>query len=193
MIKWFSALGIIVVDPFFYRQSQCNVKTPSDSVFEAAVHKQRNAVQQLSTSTRTEPNFLTSESFPWLWGVSKCVWHQSSASNASNSESSKIFSFLPLCRSSTSKWLLLKRRNHSRHVLSLWATSPYVHKSIRWASAEIFFKFRYVDRCPSLLCEIFDLPISTSTYSTNYVSQNGGSKVINLILVIQTLKFCGLV
>ena len=27
--------------------------------------------RRLSASTRTEPNFLASESFPWLWGVSK--------------------------------------------------------------------------------------------------------------------------
>ena len=61
----FSALGIIVVNPFFVAGHKCDVKTSSDSVFEAAVHKQRNAVQQLSASTRTEPNFLVSESFPW--------------------------------------------------------------------------------------------------------------------------------
>ena len=44
--------------PIFRRRSQYDVKTPSDSVFEAAVHKQRNAVQHLSASTRTEPDFL---------------------------------------------------------------------------------------------------------------------------------------
>ena len=52
--------------PIFPYRSQCDVKNPSDSVFEEAVHKQRNAVQHLSASTRTEPNFLASESFPWL-------------------------------------------------------------------------------------------------------------------------------
>ena len=40
---WFFVLGIIVVDPFFIA-SQCDVKTPSDSVLG---------------------------SYPWLWGVSK--------------------------------------------------------------------------------------------------------------------------
>ena len=55
----------------FRRRSQCDVKTPFDSVFETAAHKQRNAVRYLSASTRTEPNFLASESFPWFWGVSK--------------------------------------------------------------------------------------------------------------------------
>ena len=33
---------------------------------------------------------------------SSCAWHESSASNASNSEYSKMFSFPPPCRSSTS-------------------------------------------------------------------------------------------
>ena len=47
--------------PIFRRRSQCNVKTPSDSVFKAAVHKQRNAIQHFSASTRTEPNFLAFE------------------------------------------------------------------------------------------------------------------------------------
>ena len=51
--------------PIFRCRSQCHVKTSSDSGFEAAVHKQRNIVQHLSASTRTEPNFLASESFPW--------------------------------------------------------------------------------------------------------------------------------
>ena len=52
--------------PIFRRRSQCGVKTPFDFVFEAALYKQRNAVQHLSALTRTEPNFLASESFPWL-------------------------------------------------------------------------------------------------------------------------------
>ena len=37
--------------PIFRRQSQCNVKTLSDSVFDTVVHKQRNAVQHLSVHT----------------------------------------------------------------------------------------------------------------------------------------------
>ena len=41
--------------PIFRPRSQCDVKTPSDSVFEVAVHKQRNTVQHLSASTRTDP------------------------------------------------------------------------------------------------------------------------------------------
>ena len=49
--------------------SQCDKNTVSDSVFEAAVHNQRNAVQHLSASTRTETNFLATELFQWLWGV----------------------------------------------------------------------------------------------------------------------------
>ena len=57
--------------PIFRCRSQWNIKTPSGSVFEAAVHKQRNAVQHLLPSTRTEPDVLASELFPWLWGVSK--------------------------------------------------------------------------------------------------------------------------
>ena len=55
----------------FRRQSQWVVKTPSDSVFEATVYKQRNAIEHVSASTHTEPNFLASESFPWLWDVLK--------------------------------------------------------------------------------------------------------------------------
>ena len=49
------------------------MKTPSNSVFEAAVHKQINAVQYLLASAHMEPNFLAFESFPWLQDVSK--WH----------------------------------------------------------------------------------------------------------------------
>ena len=79
---------------------------------------------------------------------SSCVWHESSASSTSNSKSSKMFSFRPQCRSSTSKSALLKR---------------------------------YVDRCPSLLCKILDLPISSSTYRCSQLSKNGGSKVVHLI------------
>ena len=60
--------------PIFRCRSQCDVKTPSDSVFEAAVHKQRNVVQYPSASTCTESNFLASESVPWLWGVSKWLF-----------------------------------------------------------------------------------------------------------------------
>ena len=48
-------------EPIFRRRLQCDVQTPSDSLFEA-VYKQRNAVQHFSTSTRTEQYFLTSES-----------------------------------------------------------------------------------------------------------------------------------
>ena len=43
---------------------------------------------------------------------------------------------------------------------------------------------RYVDRCPSLLCDIFGLPVSTSTYRCSHLSRNGGSKVVNLIFSI---------
>ena len=50
------ALEIIVASQFFRRRSQCDVKVPSDSVFEAAVYKWRNAVQHLSDGT--ELNFL---------------------------------------------------------------------------------------------------------------------------------------
>ena len=53
-----------------------------------------------------------------------CIWHESSASNASNSESAKKKFFPPLCRSSTLKLPLLKRWNHWRHVPSLRAASP---------------------------------------------------------------------
>ena len=49
--------------PIFRRRPQCDVKTPSDSVFKAAVHKQRDTVQHFSASSRTEPNYLASELF----------------------------------------------------------------------------------------------------------------------------------
>ena len=62
---------------------------------------------------------------------SSCAWHESSASNASNSESSKMFSFPPQCQSLTSKSPLLKHWNHWRHVLLLRAASPWVFESIR--------------------------------------------------------------
>ena len=40
---------------------------------------------------------------------------------------------------------------------------------------------RYVDRCRSLLCDIFDLPISTSTYRCSHLSKNRGSKAVHLM------------
>jgi len=49
----------------FRSQSQCGAKIPSVFAFQAAVRKQTNA-QHLSASSRTIPNFLVSESFPWL-------------------------------------------------------------------------------------------------------------------------------
>ena len=52
------------------------------------------------------------------------VWHEFSASNASNSKSSRIFSFSQPCRSWTSKSPLLKRWNQSRHVNLLRKASP---------------------------------------------------------------------
>ena len=57
--------------PIFRHRLHFYVKTSSDSVFEAAIHKQRNAVQHISALTRMEPNFLASKSFLWLWNVSK--------------------------------------------------------------------------------------------------------------------------
>ena len=89
--------------PIFCRWSQCDVNTLSDSVFEANVHMQRNAVQFLSALIRTEPNFLAPmalKRFDMACRVtfnycanSACVWHESSASNASHSESLKVFFF----------------------------------------------------------------------------------------------------
>ena len=70
---------------------------------------------------------------------SSYVRHESSASNASISEFSKIFSYPPPCQSSTSESLLLKRWNHSRHVLSLRATSPYVRKN-----GHFFYLFLFI-------------------------------------------------
>jgi len=51
-------------EPIFRPQSQCDAEISSVFAFQAAVHKQTNAV--LSASIRTAPNFLASESFPWL-------------------------------------------------------------------------------------------------------------------------------
>ena len=45
-------------------------------------------------------------------------------------------------------------------------------------------KITYVDRCPSLLYDIFDLPISTSTYRCRHLLKSGGSKVVLLIIKI---------
>jgi len=51
-------------EPIFHPQSQCDAEIPSVFAFQAAVHKQTNAVQHLSASIRMAPNFLAS--FPWL-------------------------------------------------------------------------------------------------------------------------------
>ena len=58
-------------EPIFRPQSQCDAESSSVFAFQAAVHKQTNVIQHLSASTRTAPNFLASESFPWLWDVLK--------------------------------------------------------------------------------------------------------------------------
>ena len=58
-------------EPIFRPQSQYDAEIPSVFAFQAAVHKQTNAVQHLSASIGTAPNFLASESFPWFWGVLK--------------------------------------------------------------------------------------------------------------------------
>ena len=47
----------------------------------------------------------------------------------------------------------------------------------------------YFDRCPSLLCNIFDLPISLSTYHCSHISKNGGSKVVHLISYMVGLTY----
>ena len=53
-------------EPIFRPQLQCDAEIPFVFAFQAAVHKQTNAVQHLSASIRTALNFLASESFPWL-------------------------------------------------------------------------------------------------------------------------------
>ena len=136
---WFSAFGIIVVDPFFVAggRSQCDVKTIFDFVWSSCSQtKKRRSTSLGFNSYGTQ--------FPCMWIIpmalrrfemaywvtpndsanSSYVWHKSSTSNASNSESSKTFPFPTPFRSSTSKSPLFKRWNHSRHVLSLRATSP---------------------------------------------------------------------
>ena len=40
--------------------------------------------KRLSTSTRTEPNFFSSESFPWPYGVSKWLFDMAICGTASS-------------------------------------------------------------------------------------------------------------
>ena len=97
-------------------------RNPFHLCLSSSCSQANNTVQHLSASIRTAPNFLASESFPWLWGILKWLvvtsndransswfWHESCSSNASNSASSKIFSLPSLCRSSMSKSPFLKR------------------------------------------------------------------------------------
>ena len=49
-------------EPIFRPQSQCDAEIPSVFAFQAAVHKQTNAVQHLSASIHTAPNFLLNHS-----------------------------------------------------------------------------------------------------------------------------------
>jgi len=51
-------------EPIFRPQSQCHAEIPSVFALQATIHKQTNAVQHLSASSRTAPNFLVFESFP---------------------------------------------------------------------------------------------------------------------------------
>ena len=146
---WFSALGVIVMNPFF---------VPSHNAMQKALPSL--PFKQLFTSKQTSfnisrlqlvPNFLASESFPWLWDVLKWLivtpndransfwfWQESWSSNAFNSASSKTFSLLPLCWSSMWKSPFLKRWNYLWHVLSLIAASPYIFESIRASAADFF-------------------------------------------------------
>ena len=128
---WFSALGNIAVDPFFVgghnamqkplpilslKQLFTSKETPfSISRLQLIRNPISMALRRFEMACWVTPNDSTNSS---------CVLHGSSASNASNSESSKILSFPLPCRSSTSKSPLLNRWNHSRHVLSLRAASP---------------------------------------------------------------------
>jgi len=57
-------------EPIFRPESQYDAEISSVFAFQAAVHKQTNAVQYFSASRMT-PNFLVSEAFPWLSGVLK--------------------------------------------------------------------------------------------------------------------------
>jgi len=67
----FCAWGYIGNEPIFCLQSQCDAEIPSVFAFQAVIHKQTNAVQHLSASSRTAPNIFVSKSFPWLSGVLK--------------------------------------------------------------------------------------------------------------------------
>ena len=118
---WFSALGIIVVDPFFVAGHNAIVKTSSDSVFEAAVHKKRNAIQHLLDSSRTEPNFLASEPFPWFWGVLKWLFESLlMILRILLMFGTSLQQVIPLIRNFR-KYSLF---HHSRHVLSSRTASP---------------------------------------------------------------------
>ena len=77
--------------PIFRRRSQCDVKTPSDSVIEAAIHRQRNAIQLVRNPISLLLNhshgfeafrngLLVTPNDP---ANSSCVWHEFSANNNS--------------------------------------------------------------------------------------------------------------
>ena len=130
---WFSALEIIVVNLFLVAGHNAMCHIPSKYRLclwsSCSQAKKRRSTSLDSNSYETQ--------FPCFWIIpmalrrfemacwvtpndstnSSCVLHESSASNASNLESSKLFSFPPPCRSSTSKSPILKCWNHSWHVL----------------------------------------------------------------------------
>ena len=127
---WFSALGIIVMNPFFISSHNAMQKSLPSLPFK-----------QLFTSKQTPFNIFRlqfvwhpislllnhSHGFEAFWNGlshsqwsnanSSWFWHESCSNNTSNSASSKTFSLPPLCRSSTSKSPFLKR-NHSRSFIN---------------------------------------------------------------------------
>ena len=137
----------------FRHRSQYDLKTPFDSVFEAGVHKQRNTVQHLSALTRTESNYLASESFPWLWGVSKWLveslpintWeHLMSLSRSFLQMKAENQNFPQLTRIWLENW-------HLRSRINLWCKYKFTNMvlSLCWQMSKFtvwHFCFAYFDQ-----------------------------------------------
>ena len=68
---WFSALEIIVMNSFFVPSHNAMQKSLPSLPFKQLFTSKQTPFSTSLASIRTAPNFLASESFPWLWGVLK--------------------------------------------------------------------------------------------------------------------------
>ena len=81
-------------------------------------------------------------------------------------------------------FLHMKAENQNfPHMTRIWLENWHLWSRINLWCKHRFINvcYRYVNRCSSLQCDIFDLHISTSTYHCSHLSKNEGSKIVRLM------------